>query len=90
MFLPIILGLFCLVLLYQIKILNKINKELTKDAKRYWELRSWHWNDTKFVVAECKNLSVGTQTFSGTRLDELVDSAIYDKHMSSLDPADED
>ena len=50
--------------------------ELRKDAERYRKLRALHWTQfPKVIVAEFAHLDlrVGTMTYSGDRLDELLD-----------------
>ncbi len=46
---------------------------LKRDAERYRALRRLHWSDDKLVVIRAAVAPPGTQTYSGTRLDEVAD-----------------
>lgn len=61
-------------------------KNIFRDCRRYNEIRKMHWSDSKYVVTKASNLSIGDETFSVTRLDEIVDKSIEEHNSKTFNP----
>ncbi len=55
--------------------------QLVENAARYTKLRDMHWADgpRTLCVVEASSLSLGTQTYCGSMLDEVLDSRVSNR-----------